>query len=77
VRGPDYDGPIVPDGKLHRFKAQGDHLKNSWACCTLAHPPPGSLVVGNGASQGRGESAANLSRMSSGRPSAKAGGVRR
>jgi len=28
--GLNYAGPIIPDGKLHRFKAEGDHNRNSW-----------------------------------------------
>jgi putative DNA primase/helicase len=28
--GLDFAGPIVADGQLHRFKAVGDHEKNSW-----------------------------------------------
>ena len=28
--GLDYAGLIHADGKLHRFKAAGDHEKNSW-----------------------------------------------
>lgn len=28
--GLDYAGPIVSDGRLHRFKAAGDHARNSW-----------------------------------------------
>ena len=30
ANGLDYDGPIIADGKLYRFKATGDHAKNSW-----------------------------------------------
>ncbi|MBI2926405.1 MAG: hypothetical protein HYY24_11980 [Verrucomicrobia bacterium] len=29
-RGLDYAGPILADGKLHRFKAKGDKARNSW-----------------------------------------------
>ena len=28
--GLDYAGPIIADGRLHRFKADGDHNRNSW-----------------------------------------------
>ena len=28
--GLNYGGPIIADGKLHRFKADGDGEKNSW-----------------------------------------------
>ena len=28
--GLDYAGEIIADGKLHRFKADGDHARNSW-----------------------------------------------
>ncbi len=37
--GLDYDGPIVDDGNLHRFRAVGDHRKDPWY---LLHdgPPP-------------------------------------
>ena len=30
THGLDYAGPIVADGKVRRFKATGDHDKNSW-----------------------------------------------
>ena len=30
VAGVYYDGSLVADGRLHRFKAQGDHARNSW-----------------------------------------------
>ena len=35
--GLDYAGPIVPDGLLHRFKAEGDHDRNGWY---VLHPGP-------------------------------------
>src|SRR4051812_40485624 len=25
-----FDGPVVADGKIHRFKVHGDHSPNSW-----------------------------------------------
>jgi putative DNA primase/helicase len=28
--GMDFAGPIVADGRLHRFRAEGDHARNSW-----------------------------------------------
>jgi putative DNA primase/helicase len=30
ARGIEYRGEIIPDGKLHRFKANGDNERNSW-----------------------------------------------
>ena len=35
--GLDYAGPITPDGKLHRFKVEGDKARNSWF---ILHPGP-------------------------------------
>jgi len=35
--GLDYGGPVLADGKLHRFKAEGDHDRNSWF---VLHPGP-------------------------------------
>jgi len=35
--GLDYAGPLHVDGKLHRFKADGDHDRNSWF---VLHPGP-------------------------------------
>jgi len=28
--GLDYAGPIMADGKLHRFRVEGDHNRNAW-----------------------------------------------
>lgn len=32
-----YAGPLLPDGRLHRFRAEGDHAPNSWY---VLHPGP-------------------------------------
>jgi len=39
AKGIAYAGPIHPDGKLHRFKAEGDRAKNSWY---VFHPATGT-----------------------------------
>src|SRR5262245_32233056 len=39
-----WDGQIVADGKLHRFKAEGDHARNSW--CVLYAGPPAAGAFG-------------------------------
>lgn len=43
ARGLAYGGPIAADGKLHRFKAEGDHEKNSWYVLHADHPAAGSF----------------------------------
>jgi putative DNA primase/helicase len=42
--GLEYDGTIVADGKLHRFKAVGDRAENSWY--VLHAGPPAAGVFG-------------------------------
>ena len=39
--GLDYQGPLVPDGKLHRVRASGDRARNSWFVLY-----PGSVLAG-------------------------------
>src|SRR5262245_34199082 len=39
-----YEGPLESDGKLHRFKAEGDHNRNSWY--VLQHGPPAAGAFG-------------------------------
>lgn len=41
--GIEYCGPILPDGKLHRFKANRDHHRNSWYILFLGPPPAGAF----------------------------------
>jgi putative DNA primase/helicase len=41
--GLDYSGPIPADGQLHRFKATGDHNKNSWLVLHAGPPIAGSF----------------------------------
>jgi putative DNA primase/helicase len=38
-----YDGEIVADGKLHRFKAAGDREKNSWFIVFPGEPLAGAF----------------------------------
>ena len=38
-----YHGPIVADGKLHRFKAEEDHARNSWYVLHLGPPVAGAF----------------------------------
>ena len=40
--GLDYDGPIIADGKLHRFKAEGDRDRNSWYVLHIGPPAAGA-----------------------------------
>ena len=40
--GLDYHGEIYADGKLHRFKASGDHSKNSWYVLYPGFPVAGA-----------------------------------
>src|SRR5690349_6285437 len=40
--GLEYTGPIVADGQLHRFKAEGDHSRNCWYVFHGDHPAAGS-----------------------------------
>ena len=41
--GLDYNGEIVADGKLHRFKADGDHGRNSWFVLNAGPPMVGAF----------------------------------
>lgn len=41
--GLDYAGEIIPDSKLHRFKAAGDHEKNSWYVLHAGVPAAGAF----------------------------------
>jgi putative DNA primase/helicase len=40
--GIEYSGPFLIDGKLHRFKADGDHAKNSWYVLYSGSPVAGA-----------------------------------
>ncbi len=42
-KGLDYDGPIIANGKLHRFKACGDREKNSWFVLYAGPPVAGAF----------------------------------
>jgi putative DNA primase/helicase len=41
--GLEFDGAIVSDGKLHRFKASGDNNKNSWYVLHSGSPAAGAF----------------------------------
>ena len=41
--GLDYAGEIIADGKLHRFKADGDHQRNSWYVLHAGPPSAGAF----------------------------------
>jgi putative DNA primase/helicase len=41
--GLDYAGPILADGKLHRFKAEGDKARNSWFVLHADPPAAGAF----------------------------------
>jgi putative DNA primase/helicase len=41
--GLDYNGDNVPDDKLHRFKAEGDHAANSWYVLHANQPTAGAF----------------------------------
>ena len=41
--GLDYAGEIIADGKLHRFKAKGDHNRNSWFVLHPGTPAAGAF----------------------------------
>jgi putative DNA primase/helicase len=41
--GLDYAGPIVADGRLHRFKAEGDKARNSWFVIHAGPPAAGAF----------------------------------
>jgi putative DNA primase/helicase len=41
--GIEYGGQIYVDGKLHRFKANSDHAKNSWYVCYPGPPAAGAF----------------------------------
>lgn len=41
--GLDYGGPIPADGKLHRFKAEGDKERNSWFVLHVGPPAAGAF----------------------------------
>jgi putative DNA primase/helicase len=43
AEGLDYAGPIQADGKLHRFKAVGDHARNSWYVLHDGTPASGAF----------------------------------
>jgi len=36
-------GPIIPDGRLHRFRTEGDHARNSWYAFHPDHPAAGAF----------------------------------
>lgn len=41
--GLDYTGPILADGRLCRFKAEGDHARNSWFVLHAGPPAAGAF----------------------------------
>ena len=41
--GLEFQGPIIADGAIHRFKANSDRSKNSWYSLHLDHPAAGSF----------------------------------
>lgn len=41
--GLDHAGEVVADGKLHRFKAAGDHQRNSWYVLHAGPPSAGAF----------------------------------
>ena len=41
--GLEYAGPIISDGRLHRFKADGDHARNSWYVLYKGPPAAGAF----------------------------------
>jgi len=41
--GLDHNGELIPDGKLHRFKAAGDRQKNSWYVLHPGSPAAGAF----------------------------------
>jgi len=41
--GMHYAGALEPDGKLHRFKAEGDHARNSWYVLHSGPPEAGAF----------------------------------
>jgi putative DNA primase/helicase len=43
AHGLDYDGEIIADGRLHRFKAAGDHERNSWYALNGGPPMAGAF----------------------------------
>ena len=43
AEGIDYTGQILPDGKLHRFKAGDDHARNSWYVFHAEPPAAGAF----------------------------------
>ena len=43
AEGLDYAGPIQADGRLHRFKAEGDHARNSWYVLHDGTPAAGAF----------------------------------
>ena len=43
LAGLDHAGPLVADGKLHRFKAEGDHARNSWYVLHAGPPAAGAF----------------------------------
>src|SRR5262245_52843877 len=38
-----WDGPVAADGKLHRFKAEGDKERNSWYVLHTGPPAAGAF----------------------------------
>jgi len=38
-----FDGPIIADGRIHRFRADGDHGKNSWYVLHSGPPMAGAF----------------------------------
>jgi putative DNA primase/helicase len=41
--GIEYTGQVCADGKLHRFKAEGDHARNSWYVLHVGPPAAGAF----------------------------------
>lgn len=41
--GLDFRGPLVPDGRLHRFTSEGDHSRNSWYVLYAGTPAAGAF----------------------------------
>src|SRR5438093_971487 len=41
--GLDYAGPILADGRLHHFKAEGDKTRNSWYVLYAGPPMAGAF----------------------------------
>jgi putative DNA primase/helicase len=43
LAGLEYSGPILADGRLHRFKSEGDHERNSWYVLRAGPPAAGAF----------------------------------